>query len=201
MVALFHACAKALRLSDREPHLDLSSAERARLLEARIPEDVEHRCVLGEHIGDELLDSGLGGLRRELFEQPGRCASPLEVIRDREGDLSHRRVAQARVFREGDDPFASGCICEHADECAAVRPIVTEVMLDNRRVHCSHAVEAQIAAVLREPTEERHEGARIAAHGRPQPQRRAVAEDYVHRNRRRNARGRRQDPPREPFSA
>ena len=60
-------------------------------------------------------------------------------------------------------------------------------MLDERRVDVAHAVEAQVETVFRETFEEGDEGARVASSGRPQPERRAVAEDHVHRDGRRSA--------------
>jgi hypothetical protein len=53
------------------------------------------------------------------------------------------------------------------DECATVDLVGLEEMLDERCVDASHAVEAEVTALLGQPLEERGEGARIALRGRP----------------------------------
>ena len=123
MVALLDAPAEPLGRRDREAHLDLTAAERARLLEARVAENSEHRRVLGQHFGDEPLDSGLAGPPCQLLEQPGGRAPPLEIVCDGERDLRRRRIAQACVLGERDDTLLTRCVHEQPDQCAAVGPI------------------------------------------------------------------------------
>jgi hypothetical protein len=53
---------------DREPNLDLAAFSSTCHLEARVVEDAEHGGVLGQYLGDELLDPGLCRPRRELLE-------------------------------------------------------------------------------------------------------------------------------------
>ena len=116
--------------------------------------------VLGEHLGDEALDAGLGGARRELLEQPRRRAASLELVRDRERDLGGRGIAQARVLGERDDPLVALSSARMPIERAAVDPVGIEEVLDERRIDVAHAVEAQVAAVLRR-------AARRTRRGRP----------------------------------
>ena len=55
--ALGDAVAVALGRRDREADLDLAAVELARDVEAGVAEDDEHLAVLGQHLGDELLDA------------------------------------------------------------------------------------------------------------------------------------------------
>ena len=61
--------------------------------EAGCLEDVQHRLVLGHHLGDEALDSDLGRARRELLQEPRADASPLVGVGNRERSFGGRRVA------------------------------------------------------------------------------------------------------------
>ena len=182
MVALLDACAEPIGRGDREADFDFAAAERARLLEARVTEDGEHRGVVGQHLGDEAFDAGLRGTRRELLEEARRRAAALQLVGDGEGDLSCRGVAQPRVLGERDDSLVACSVGEQADQRAAIGPVRIEVRLHERLVDAANAVKAEVAAVLRQMLEECDEGARIAARGRPQPERRAVTEDHVHRD-------------------
>ncbi len=57
MVALLDVLAVGLGRRDRELHLDLAALELPRQLEAGGLEDAEHVPVVGEHFGQEALDS------------------------------------------------------------------------------------------------------------------------------------------------
>ena len=201
VVALLDPGAEVLRRGDREAHLDLAAAERARHLEARVAEDCEHRRVLGEHLGDELLDTDLGRSDGELLEQSRRSAAALKLVRDRECDLCGRGIAQARVLRDRDDVLGSLFVGQRANQGAAVDPVGIEDMLDELCVDMAHPVEPEVAAVGREQLEERDEGACIVVRRRPESKCRAVAEDHVDRDGgHRVARRRRQVPPCGPAS-
>ena len=169
MVALLDARPEPFGRRDREAHLDLAAGERARHLEAGVAKDGEHRRVVGKDLGDERLDAGLRGPRRQLLEHPCRCAASLELVRDRERDLRDSRVAQPRELGDGDDLLRAGPVGEDADERTAVVRVRLEEVLDECLIDVAHAVEAHVEAVLREPLEERDEGARITSSGRPQP--------------------------------
>ena len=87
VVALVHARPERLGRGDRERDLDLAAVELARDVEARVPEDREHRAVLGQHLGDEALDPGRRARAGELLEQPRADPAPLMLVRDRERHL------------------------------------------------------------------------------------------------------------------
>ena len=57
-----------------------------------------------------------------------------------------------------------------------------EEMLDERGIDHTRTVKAQVAAALGQAVEEVDEDAGVISRGRPQPQRRAVPEDHVHRD-------------------
>ena len=78
---------------DRKGDLDRSPVEHARDREAGCLEDVQHRLVLGHHLGDEALDSDLGRACRELLQEPRADASPLVAVGNRERSFGGRWVA------------------------------------------------------------------------------------------------------------
>ena len=176
MVALLDPRAKALGGRDREAQLDLSALERPHDLEARIREDAERRAVLRHHLGDEARDPGDRGPLRELLQEAGADPAALLLVGDREGDLRHSRLAQARIAREGDD-----AVFERADEGAALDPVRVEERLDEPCVGPAHAVEAEVQASLGKVREERDEAVGVVAEWRPQPKRAAVPQDDVDR--------------------
>lgn len=128
---------------------------------------------------------GFGCAPRKLLEQPGARALALDLVGDRERHLGRERVAEPCVLGERDDAVHTVVVGVHPDERASVDPVGLDEMVGKRGVDMAHPVEAEIAAVLGESLEERDEGACVAARGRPQPQRRAVPEDDVHRDGRR----------------
>ena len=174
MVALVHARGEPLGGRDREPHLDGAALELAHDLEADVLEDLEHRAVVREHLGEERLDPERARARGELLQEPGAEPLALELVGDHERDLRRGRVTQPREARQGDDP-----VPEHAHERASLGPVGLDEGLHHPRVDAHRPVEAQVAAPLGEPREERDEGLHVVATGRPQPQGGAVAEDDV----------------------
>src|SRR5437764_12929835 len=74
-VFLVRACRR-----DREPDLDLAAVGDARDVEARIAEDADHRVIVVQHLGDELLDARLGRARGKLLEEASADSAPLEPV-------------------------------------------------------------------------------------------------------------------------
>ncbi len=176
VVAGRHLLPVAACRRDREADLDLAAFAGARDREAGVAEDVDHRVVLVQHLGHELLDPGVRRLGCELLEQPGADPAALVVVADREGDLGGARVAQPDPVREGDDAPVEG-----AEQRALFVPVGVENRFDELRAECREAVEAEVAAVLREGGEELEERVGILRGGWSQPERRPVAEDDVGR--------------------
>ena len=176
VVALGHVLAVRVGGCDREPDLELAAFAGARDREAGVAEDAEHRVVVVQHLGDELLDAGFRGAGRELLEQSRADPSPLELVADGERDLGGARVAQPHPVRDRDDTAV-----ERPDQRAALLPVRLEHRLDELRPERGKAVEAEIAAALGEVGEEREQRVGVLRGGCPQPQRRAVAEDDVGR--------------------
>jgi hypothetical protein len=116
VIALLDAFAELLRGRDREAHLDLPAFELPGDLEARIPEDREHRVVLGEHYCEESLDALLCRAWRELLEEARGRAASLQLVGDGEGDLRGRAIAQSGPLGERDDPLAAVLAGDGADE-------------------------------------------------------------------------------------
>ena len=151
-------------------------------LEARVAEDREHRARSRAAPRRRTLDPDLArrarrAARAAASPRRGPAARPRRRTRPRRRPdrAAARSSASATTSRRRR-------VRERADERAAVDPVGIEELLDERRVDVAHAVEAQVEAVLGEPLEERDEGARVVASGRPQSQGRAVAEDHVHRD-------------------
>jgi hypothetical protein len=174
VIARRHLLAVARGRGDREANLDFTRLELPADVEARVLEHVEHMAVLREHLCDELLDPDLARGGGELLEEA--CADTAALIRvvDRERDLGRAAVAQAHVVRQCDDVLA-----ERPDEGAALVPVGIEHGIDEVRAEGREAVEAEVAAPIGELLEEVEEGGRIVGGGRPQPQRRAVAQDHI----------------------
>jgi hypothetical protein len=173
LVACFHI---ALGRSDREPDFELTAVEFPCHLQAGALEDAEHRAVLGHHFGDQALDACLAGPLCKLLQQPRADSPALVLVSDRESRLRRAVVAQPHVLRDGDD-----AVLELADQDAAVPPLGLEEVADETLVDAADSVKAKVEAPVREPCEERGEGARVFTCGRPQAQRRPVAEDHVDR--------------------
>ena len=103
MVAFGHVLAVRIGGRDCEPDLELAAFAGAGDREAGVAEHVEHRVVLVQDLGDELLDPGPGRPSRELLEQARSDSTPLNVVADREGDLRGARVAQPYPVRDCHD--------------------------------------------------------------------------------------------------
>ena len=176
VVALGHVLAIRVGRRDREPDLELAALAGARDREACVTEDAEHRVVVVQHLGHELLDPGPGRPGRELLEQARADPAPLELVADGERDLGGARVAQPDPVRDGHDAAV-----ERPEQRAALLPVRLEHRLDELRSERGEAVEAEVAAVLRQVGEELEQRVGILRGGRSQPERRAVAEDDVGR--------------------
>ena len=97
MVALADPLPHRLGRSDIERYGDLTERAAASDDESCVFEDVQHRLVGDDHLGVEAMDASLGRNRRELLEHPHPNAMPLEIVRDRQRDLSHPLLAQPIV--------------------------------------------------------------------------------------------------------
>ena len=176
MVARCDARAIALGRGDREPHLDLASAELSRDVETRVAEDAEHGPVLGQNLRDELLDADLRCERREALEEPRADAPALEVVLDRERDLGGAPVTEARVIRKRHhSPL------EPAAEGAPLLPVRLDEHLGELRGEVRETVEPLVAAAVREVGEELEQSVGVRGERRAQAQGRAVPEDDVGR--------------------
>ena len=159
---------------DREPDLELAAFAGAGDREPCVAEDAQHRVVLVQHLGDELLDPGIRRVGREPLEQPGPDPTSLELVADRERDFCGAWIAQPDPVRESDDAAA-----ERTEQRAALLPVRVEHGFHQLRAERRKAVEAEVAAVLREIREELDECIHVLRDGCSQPERRAVAEDDV----------------------
>ncbi len=174
MVAFRDAFLVLGRRRDREADLDFAAVGDAQDVEAGVAEDLHHRLVVVQHLGNELLDPGLGGARGELLEEARADPALLEAVVDGECDLGEVGVAQAHPVRE-----RHGAAVERADECAAFVPVGFEHRLDELRPERGEAVETEVAAAVGEVREEREQSVGVLGPRCAQPQRRAVAEDDV----------------------
>jgi hypothetical protein len=190
VVALVDPRREALGGGDREPHLDRAALELAHDLEADVLEDVEHRAVLGQDLGQERLDPDGTCPGGQLLEEARAEPPAVQLVGDDERDLGGGRIAQSGPARERDHP-----VVEDADERSALRPVRLDERLDEARLGAYGTVEAQVAALVGEPGEERDEGVQVVTTGRPQSQRCPVAEDHVRRLRDNGARARRRQAP------
>ena len=180
VVAAVDVLAVALGRCDREQHLDRSTRERPRHVEAGIREDAEHGAVLGQDLRHEARDADRPGRGGELLEQPRADALPLQRVLDRECDLCRRRIAEARPAGDRHDPLLA-VLREAPDERVAINAVRIEERRHERRAHRGHAVKAVVEALRREPREERHESIRLAGARPVEPQGRAVSEEDVTR--------------------
>ena len=133
-------------------------------------------AVLRQDLGDELLDPDRARELDELLEQARADAASLILVVHREGDLGGAAVAQPRVVRERDDPAL-----EAADQRAALVPVGVDERGHELLAEGREPVEAQVAAPVGEAREEVEHRLCVGCERRPQPQRRAVAEDDVGR--------------------
>ena len=114
---------------DRKGHLDDPARERPRYGETGLGEDTQHGPIAGDHLGDETLDSLLGGARRQLLEQSRADAAPLVVVGDGEGDLGRLALAQAHVTGQRHDPLTV-VGSNRAEKRPTLRPFGVEIRRD-----------------------------------------------------------------------
>ena len=107
--------------------------------------------VLGQHLGDELLDSGLAGCGSEPLEQARADSAPLKLVVDGEGDLRGARVAQPRPSSRA---ATTRSAIERPEQRATLLPVRLEHRLDELRPEHGKAVEPEIEAVLGQAGEE-----------------------------------------------
>jgi hypothetical protein len=143
VVALVDAHLERLGRGDREANLDLAAVKLARDLEARVAEDLQHRRVLGQHLGDEALDPCRRRAQCQLLEQARPDPAALVLVRDRERDFGGGLVAQPHEFRDGDD-----LVTRDAEQHAAVVPVRLDEVLHEHAVDAPDPVEAQVQAAL-----------------------------------------------------
>src|SRR5581483_4079329 len=156
-------------------HFHDTAFEPAVHLEPGVAEDTQHRAVLREHLGDELLDAGVGSVHRQTLEQAHPDATTLQLVTDGERDLGAPRVAQLHVARQRGD--LAGCAL--GEERQALRPRAVDVRIDGAQIDGRRTLESQVTALRRQAVEELDERTRVGGHGGPQSERRAVAEDHV----------------------
>ena len=149
-------------------------------LEAGVDEDVEHgRLLSGEHPRDEALDAGRGGEVRELLQQASPDAAALEVVGDGERDLrsppgpaggrTSRARPRVRVRRRHERP----------DRAPRSVPVRLDDEPTERGRERRKPVEAEVAAPLRQPLEERENRSPVGLGRRAEPERAPVLEDDV----------------------
>ena len=99
-----------------------------------------------------------------MLQQPRPDPATLKLVSDDERRLGQRGVAQADVVSERDDALLA-VVREGSHERAAFVPVGVEDRLDELLVHAPHAVEAQVAAPVGKPGEERRSASASAAVG------------------------------------
>ena len=91
MLAGLHDLERGRRRVDRELHVHDAVLEAAGDLVAGVAEDLEHPDVVGQDLGDELLDADLAPDLGEVLEQQLADAAVLVPVLDEERDLGRRR--------------------------------------------------------------------------------------------------------------
>src|SRR5216683_2023826 len=76
-------------------------------LEAAPREHFEHPIVIAEHVGFELADTALMRDTPQVFQQNRSDPAPLMVVEHGEGHFGPRRLGQAHVARNTDEPFVA----------------------------------------------------------------------------------------------
>ena len=179
VVALLDAALEPLGRGDRKLDLDDAARELPLQLEPGALEDAQHRAVVREHLGDEAFDPDLGGPRGQTLQQPGADPASLFGIGDGERRLRERRVAQADVVADRDDPLAV-VVGQRSQQRPALRPVGVEQRLDELAAEVRQPVEAPVQALLRKGAVEGEQRVGIGGRRRPEAQRPAVPEDHVH---------------------
>ena len=134
--------------------------ELARDLEAGVGEDGEHRGVLGQHLGDEALDPGLGRARGELLEQARADPAALQLVGDGEGDLGRRA---GRAGARSSRARRSRAVPRRRRRARRARASRARERLDEPAADAAEAVEAQVEAAVGEAREERRRARRASA--------------------------------------
>ncbi len=179
MIAAVGALEHVGRRGELELDLDDTVDVTALHLEAGVAEHAQHRTVLGQHLRDEALDADAARMHRETLEQPAPDAPALHVVRDDEGDLGARRVAQPDERPERDDPRVAGRVGELGDERERVLAVAVQKRHREMCIDAHRALKAQMPRIGREPLEELDQRRLVVLRRLPQPQRRAVPEDDV----------------------
>ena len=161
---------------DREGDLDGAVRDLPLDLEAGSGEDLQHRDVAGQHLGDEAFDPGLARQCGEPLQQPRPDAEPLRVVGHRERGLRGVRVAETHPVSERDDRAVGD-----ADQRAALDEVRIDDSVGEPLVHGDRSVKAVVEALTRERAEEVRERGNVLARRRPEPQRAPVSKDDVDR--------------------
>ena len=164
-----------------EGELDLDDAAdvAAANLEAGVAEHAQHRCVLGQDLGDEPVDAGVTRVRGQPLEQTARDAPALELVGDDEGDLGTRRIPEPNPRPQADHAHGAVAVDQFADQRQALVAVAAQERPDQVRVDADRALEAQVAALRRQALEEVEQRPFVGGGGRSQAQRRAVPQDDV----------------------
>ena len=131
VVAAVDGVQEAVTGRDPQPHEDLARLERALDVVARVGEHLQHRVVVGHHVGHERLDALLGGGLRELLDQPRADVQPLELGRHGERRLGDQRVAQAGIARDRDHLLVTVVAAQNADQRSAHAPVGIEQAVEH----------------------------------------------------------------------
>ena len=124
----------AVRLGrrDRELHLELAALELARQLESGGLEHAQHGAVVGQHVGDEALDSHLGGALGQPLEQSSADPASLMLVGDGERRFGQLRVSEPDVVRQGDH-MLDVVVDERAEQRTALLPVRLDHRVDESR--------------------------------------------------------------------
>ena len=172
MVALIDPLHYRLDRGDVNRHVELVEA-RTVDREAGVPKHAEHHTVRRQHRRIEAAHPALRPDRRQLLEHPRSDPAPLLVIRHRQRDLGHTRLAQPLVAARRD--HTPGMTGDQGNAVDAAR--LHGGSRDD--VRASHPVEAEVPALRRELFIERPYVLIIRRAWRLQPQRRAIAKQNV----------------------
>ena len=128
MVAAVDALEECCCRGDRKRDFDHALSELARRLEPRGGEDVEHRPVVGKHLGHKASDPVLGRKRRQALEHAGADAVSLQFVGDGERGLGRVRVPQPDIEGDRDD-----LPVELPEQRTTLDPVRLETRLDQPR--------------------------------------------------------------------
>ena len=117
VLALLHHADRGVGRVDPEHQLHHAVLERALHLVAGVLEGVDHRLVVGQHLGDELVDPPLAARLGEVLEQELADAAALVGVLDEEGDLG---VAGPDHVVAPDGDHVPGHEQDHRDPVAVV---------------------------------------------------------------------------------